>query len=142
MIASSEWKPSETNSERFEGHSESGHTVLFDASSTHAAGPSPMETVLMALCSCTSVDVVSILQKKRQPFTSLTVSAVAEQQSEPPRYFNRIKLIYKVGGQVSRNAVEHAVELSKHKYCSVSAMLEKAAEIEFEIEYEDGEPLP
>ena len=137
MIASSEWKPSETNNSLYEGHSESGHTILFDASPEHPDGPSPMEAVLAALCGCTSVDVVNILQKKRQPLTSLTVSAEAEQQAEPPRYFNKIKLIYKVGGQLDRKAVEDAVALSKNKYCSVSAMLEKSAEIEFVIEYED-----
>lgn len=142
MIASSEWKPTETNDSLYEGHSDSGHTILFDASATHADGASPMEAVLAALCACTSVDVVNILKKKRQPLTSLTVSAVAEQQPEPPRYFNKIKLVYKVGGELNRKAVEDAVALSKDKYCSVSAMLEKSADIEFVIEYEDGEPLP
>ena len=131
MIASSEWKPTEANQNLYEGHSESGHTILFDASAEHPDGPSPMEAVLSALCACTSVDVVSILKKKRQPLTSLTVSAEAEQQVEPPRYFNKIRLIYKVGGQLDRKAVEDAVALSKNKYCSVSAMLEKAAEIQF-----------
>ncbi|WP_263357133.1 OsmC family protein [Acidicapsa ligni] len=137
MIASSEWKPTETNPNLYEGHSESGHTILFDASPEHSDGLSPMEAVLSALCGCTSVDVVNILKKKRQPITSLTVSAVAEQQAEPPRYFNKIRLIYKVGGQLDRKAVEDAVALSKDKYCSVSAMLEKSAKIEFVIEYED-----
>ncbi len=137
MIARTEWK----GQMLFEGTTESGNRLMFDGDSSHTGGPSPMEAVLMALCGCTSVDVVSILQKKRQPFTSLTVSATAEQASEPPRYFTRIQLIYKVGGQVSRKAVEDAVGLSKNKYCSVSAMLEKTADIEFVIEYADGEPL-
>ncbi len=141
MIASTEWKPSGVNASLYEGHSESGHTILFDGTPEHSDGPSPMEAVLMALCGCTSVDVVNILKKKRQPFTSLTVSAIAEQQEDPPRYFKKIRLVYKVGGRVSRKAVEDAVALSKHKYCPVSAMLEKAVEIEFDIEYEDGEPI-
>jgi putative redox protein len=59
----------------FRGDSENGNTVLFDADPAHLQGPSPMEAVLMALCGCTSVDVVSILQKKRQPLTGLRVSA-------------------------------------------------------------------
>jgi putative redox protein len=101
-----------------------------------------MEAVLMALCGCTSVDVVSILKKKRQPLTSLEVSAVAEQPNDPPRVFNKIKLVYRIGGQVSRKAAEDAVALSKNKYCSVSAMLEKSAKIDFVIEFADGEPLP
>ena len=100
----------------------------------------------MALCACTQVDVVSILKKKRQPLASLTVSAVAEQQAEPPRYFNNIRLTYTVraeaGGQFSRKAVEDAVALSKDKYCSVSAMLEKSAKIDFAIDFDGAEPLP
>lgn len=137
MIARTEWK----GEMLFEGATESGNRIMFDGDSRHSGGPSPMEAVLMALCGCTSVDIVSILQKKRQPFTSLTVSATAEQAPESPRYFTRIRLVYQVGGKVSRKAVEDAVGLSKNKYCSVSAILEKAAEIEFVIEYADGEPL-
>jgi putative redox protein len=133
MIAKSVWKEGML----FEGDSESGHSVVFDADSAHANGPTPMEAVLMALCACTSVDVVSILQKKREPFHSLTVSAVAEQAAAPPRVFTRIQLIYRIGGPVSKKAAEDAVALSKNKYCSVSKMLEKATEIHFEIEYVD-----
>jgi putative redox protein len=142
MIAKCEWIGTETNPDLYEGHTQSEHTVIMDASPAHAHGPSPMEAVLMALCGCTSVDVVSILKKKRQPLTSLEVSAVAEQPNDPPRVFNKIKLVYRIGGQVSRKAAEDAVALSKNKYCSVSAMLEKSAKIDFVIEFADGEPLP
>jgi putative redox protein len=96
-----------------------------------------MEAVLMALCSCSSVDVVSILQKKREPLTSLTVSATAEQAAAPPRVFTKILLTYQIGGSVSKKAAETAVTLSKNKYCSVSKMLEKAAQIDYVIEYSD-----
>jgi putative redox protein len=99
-----------------------------------------MEAVLAALCGCTSVDVVSILEKKRQRLTSLVVSAVAEQAPAPPRVFTHILLTYRVGGVLSRKAVEDAVALSKNKYCSVSKMLEQAVTIETTIEYVDGEP--
>jgi putative redox protein len=101
-----------------------------------------MEAVLMALCSCTSVDVVSILKKKRQPLTALRVSASAEQSPAPPRVFTNIKLTYSVSGKLSRKAVEDAVSLSKNTYCSVSKMLEKSAAIEYEIVFVDGEPEP
>jgi putative redox protein len=139
MIAHSEWKQGDI----FEGSTENGNTVTFDADSAHAHGPSPMEAVLMALCSCTSVDVVSILKKKRQPLTGLRVTAVATQADGPPRVFTRILLTYAVRGSgLSRNAVEDAVALSKGKYCSVSKMLEKAAAIDYEIVYPDGEPEP
>jgi putative redox protein len=138
MIAHSDWQRGDT----FQGITESGNMVLFDADSAHIHGPSPMEAVLMALCSCTSVDVVSILQKKRQQLTGLRVSAAAEQASAPPRVFTKIHLTYAVRGQLSRKAVEDAVSLSKNKYCSVSLMLEKAVKISYEIVYPDGEPTP
>ena len=138
MIAHSVWKQGDV----FEGTTENGNTITFDADSAHKNGPSPMEAVLMALCSCTSVDVVSILKKKRQALTGLQVTAVATQAAAPPRVFTHIKLTYAVHGRLSRKAVEDAVSLSKNKYCSVSKMLEKAATIEFEIAYPDGEPEP
>jgi putative redox protein len=138
MIARSEWKHDNV----FEGIAENGNTILFDADPAHTRGPSPMEAVLMALCSCTSVDVVSILKKKRQPLTGLRVSAAAEQAETPPRVFTKIKLTYAVHGKLSRKAVEDAVALSKEKYCSVSLMLEKAAAIDYEIVFVDGEPEP
>src|SRR5277367_7167938 len=100
MIATSIWK----HDELFETRSDSGHTVNLDGDQAHTTGPSPMEAVLTALCACTSVDVVSILQKKREPFTSLVVSAEAEQSPAPPRIFKHIRLVYRVGGTVSRKA--------------------------------------
>lgn len=124
--------------QQYDAESAGGHHVTMDASAAHQAGAGPMELVLLALCGCTSVDVVSILQKKREPLTSLTVSAVAEQAAQPPRVFTHIHLTYNIGGKVSAKAAEDAVSLSKNKYCSVSKMLEKAASIDYEIAY--GEP--
>jgi len=130
--AKATWK----DKHRFEGVATSGHVIIVDGDK--AAGNSPMELVLIGLCGCTAYDVVSILQKKREPFTSLAVRAEAERAKEPPSVYTEIKLIYRVGGKVSRKAVEDAVRLSKEKYCSVSAMLEKTAKITTEIEYADA----
>jgi putative redox protein len=94
-----------------------------------------MECVLMSLCCCTAVDVISILTKKREPFIGLTVSANADKAKESPSVFTRIELVYRVVGTVNRKSMEDAVRLSKEKYCSVSAMLEKTAKITFTIEY-------
>jgi putative redox protein len=121
---------------RFQGTADSGHTIVVDGDKT--AGNSPMELVLIGLCGCTGYDVVSILSKKREPFTSLEVRAEAERAAEPPAVYTEIKLIYRVGGKVSHKAVEDAVRLSKEKYCSVSAMLAKTAKIVAEIEYVDA----
>jgi putative redox protein len=138
MIAHSEWKHDSV----FEGVTESGNKIQFDTDAPYSNGPSPVEAMLAALCTCTSVDVVSILKKKRQGITGLRVSAVAERAHEAPRVFTHIKLIYAVRGKLSRKAVESAVSLSKNKYCTVSKMLEKAAPIDYEIIYPDGEPEP
>jgi putative redox protein len=118
---------------RFNGVADSGHGIVVDGDK--ATGNSPMELVLIGLCGCTGYDIVSILQKKREPFTSLEVHAQAERAADPPSVYTQIKLIYRVGGKVSHKAVEDAVRLSKEKYCSVSAMLEKTAKITAEIEY-------
>ncbi len=117
---------------RFVAESDSGHAIVTDGDKK--TGNSPMELVLMGLCGCTGYDVASILRKKREPFTSLEVRAEAERAEQPPLVYTAIKLIYKVGGKVSRKAVEDAVGLSKKKYCSVSAMLERTAKITAEIE--------
>src|SRR5580704_5471790 len=122
---------------RFNGVADSGHGIVVDGDK--ATGNSPMELVLIGLCGCTGYDIVSILQKKREPFTSLEVRAQAERAADPPSVYTQIKLIYRVGGKVSHKAVEDAVRLSKEKYCSVSAMLAKTAKITAEIEYIDAQ---
>src|SRR5258708_20506649 len=113
--------------QRFDGVASSGRSIVVDGDK--AAGNSPMELVLIGLCGCTGYDVVSILQKKREPFTSLEVRAEAERAADPPSVYVKIKLIYRVGGKASRKAVEDAVRLSKEKYCSVSSSLAKPPQI-------------
>ena len=122
--------------QRFTGIADSGHSITVDGDKS--GGNSPMELVLIGLCGCTGYDVVSILKKKREPFTSLEVRAEAERAPDPPSVYTEIKLIYRVGGRVSPKAVEDAVRLSEEKYCSVSAMLQKTARITTEIEYVDA----
>jgi len=119
--------------QQFEGVSSSGHKIPVDGDKK--SGNSPMELVLIGLCGCTGYDVVSILRKKREPFTSLEVRAEAERAADPPTVYTDIRLVYRVGGKVSRKAVEDAVRLSEEKYCSVAAMLNKTAKISYRIEY-------
>ena len=123
---------------RFEGVGNAGHAMTIDGDSKVAN--SPMELVLIALCGCTAYDVVSILQKKREPFTAVEVSAHAEKAPTPPRVYTAIKLAYRIAGSVSRKAVEDAVRLSEEKYCSVSAMLGKTAKITYEIHLDTESP--
>jgi len=121
------------DNQRFNAVATSGHAIVVDGDKK--TGNSPMELVLIGLCGCTGYDVASILRKKREPFTSLEVRAEAERAANPPTVYTQIRLVYRVGGDVSHKAVEDAVRLSEEKYCSVSAMLQKTARITFEIEY-------
>src|SRR5436309_6369798 len=123
-----------TDHERYLGEATSRHALVMDTASEKTAN-TPMELVLIALCGCTASDVVGILKKKREPFTSLEVSAEGERAHGYPAVYTEIKLRYRVGGNVSPKAMEDAVRLSQEKYCSVSAMLEKTAKIEVQIEY-------
>ena len=121
--------------QKFSGVASSGHAITMDGSRKTAG--SPMELVLIGLCGCTGYDVVSILTKKREAFTSVEVRAEAERAATPPTVYTEIRLVYVVGGKVSHKAVEDAVQLSEEKYCSVAAMLNKTAKISYRIEYLD-----
>ena len=123
-----------SDKDRFVAEAASGHASVVDAGAEKSAS-SPVELVLIALCACTASDVVNILRKKREPFTSLEVHAKAERSEEVPKVFTSVQLIYRVGGNVTHKAMEDAVRLSKEKYCSVSQMLQKSVKIDYEIEY-------
>lgn len=126
-----------TDNERYIGEATSHHAIVMDTASEKTAN-TPMELVLIALCGCTASDVVGILKKKREPFTSLEVSAEGERADGYPAVYTEIRLQYRVTGKVSAKAMEDAVRLSKEKYCSVSAMLQKTAKVEYQIEIVDG----
>jgi len=124
-----------TDGERFTAIASSGHAFMIDADRQRNTAPGPMELVLIGLCACTATDVVSILRKKRESFSSLEVCAEAERAKTPPTVYETIKLTYRVGGPVAHKAMEDAVRLSREKYCGASAMLEKTAKITSVIEY-------
>lgn len=122
---------------RFDGAAEEGTTATMDAMPEHGgggAGPSPMQMTLMALAGCTGMDVVSILRKMRAPLKGLIMHVEAERATEHPKVFTKIHVRYEFSGDgLQRDQVEKAVTLSQEKYCSVSAMLKKAAEVTYEI---------
>lgn len=131
-----EWTPPM----RFEGLAQSqAQTVMEERlEGVVPTGPSPMETVLMALCACSGIDVVEVLQKMRAPLMHLHIEADAERADSPPRVFTKIRLRYHVGGQgLTREQVQRAVSLSIDKYCSVAAMLRQTAELSHEIIVEE-----
>jgi putative redox protein len=121
---------------RFEGLAASGAQTVMAArrEGEVPAGPSPMETVLMAVCACAGIDVVEILAKMRAHLAALHIEADAERAPEPPRVFTRIHLRFQLGGAgLTAAQAERAVRLSLDRYCSVAAMLRSTAQISHEV---------
>lgn len=119
---------------QFTGWDSAGHGVVMDAPAAYSGegtGPRPLEIFLYGLAACTAMDVVSILEKKRQEFSALEMEVAATQrEDEYPRIYTRIELTYVVTGwDVQPEAVVRAIELSEEKYCSVRGMLGPQVEI-------------
>ncbi len=112
----------------FSAESGSGHTVRMDGDKATAA--SPMELVLMAAGGCSSVDVVSILEKTRQQVTAVRCDVDGKRADATPAVFTDIHLHFVVTGtDIAEKHVERAVQLSAEKYCSVAKMLEVAVNV-------------
>jgi putative redox protein len=138
MEASAIWKGKMS----FTGNAGSGFTLPMDTSPESGGdgqGFRPMELLLVGLAGCTAMDVVSILEKKRQDVTGFEVRVSGERATDHPKVFTQIVVEYIVQGHnLDLTAVERAVELSETKYCSASAMLRKAAAIEHKITLLEG----
>lgn len=123
---------------QFVGISGSGHGIVIDAPAEKGgldAGAGNTELVLMALCGCTGMDVISILKKKRVEVEDFEVVAEGELSSDLPNRFTKIELVYRVWGEnVSETALERSIELSKEKYCTVSNTLKGVAQITYRYE--------
>jgi putative redox protein len=124
----------------FVGVTPSGHAQAIETDSARASAATPMELLLIALGSCTGVDVISILKKKRQHVTDYRIEVSGERRQEFPKSFTRLFVKHIIRGRgVSEQAVASAIELSDTKYCSVAATLRGSAEIvsSYEIMEED-----
>ena len=125
----------------FIGVTPSGHAQVLESNSERSSAATPMELLLLALGSCTAVDVMSILKKKRERVTDYHVEIQGTRRDEHPRAYTRMDVLHVVRGHnVSEKAVRAAIELSETKYCSVAATLRPAVEIvtTFEI-FDEGE---
>ncbi len=125
---------------QFIGIDSTHHSVVL-STPDEGIGIKPSELLLIAVASCSAVDVVEILEKKRMPLTRLEISASGEQDQDPPWTFRKIHLHYKIGGKnLTEKAVSQAIQLSEEKYCSVAATVRATAQIitEFEILEEVG----
>jgi len=121
----------------FTGTADSGHDVVMDANSKvggENSGSRPTELVLMGLGGCTAMDVISILGKMKQNVTDFEIKLHADKTETHPKIFKDIVIEYVLTGHsLDRDAVEKAVKLSEEKYCSVQAMLRKAADIDIKV---------
>ncbi|MFM2375564.1 MAG: hypothetical protein RLZZ165_661 [Bacteroidota bacterium] len=121
----------------FKGFNPQGPTVEMDGDSKQ--GTSPMILLLHAEAGCTGMDVVSLLEKMRQPITGLRLEVTGEKsEGEYPRIWERIHVKYIISGDVEPDKAATAVRLSMEKYCSVSAMLAKTAKVTHEIQLLDS----
>jgi len=121
----------------FTGTADGSYLIPLDASKAaggHDLGFRPLQLFAVGLVGCTGMDVISILQKKRQEVTDFEVSAVIERADQHPKVFTKILITYSITGKnISKQAVERAVELSEKRYCGAQAMLQETAEITHKI---------
>ena len=114
----------------FSGRTPSGHDLTIDTDRERNSASSPMELLLLALGSCTGVDVISILRKKREDVSDYRIEVRGERRDEHPRSYKRMEVHHIVTGHnIAERAVAQAIELSEQKYCSVAATLRPTAEI-------------
>ncbi|HEX2242500.1 MAG TPA: OsmC family protein [Gammaproteobacteria bacterium] len=122
-----------TDNMTFIGETSSGHAVVMDGPPDHGGrniAVRPMEMVLLGLGGCTAFDVASILKKARQQVKGCEINVKAERADAIPAVFTRIHIHYVLSGKdLSEQQVHRAVQLSAEKYCSVTVMLAKTAEI-------------
>jgi putative redox protein len=117
----------------FVGKTESNHWVPMDGPADfggHNSAIRPKELILVSLGGCTGMDVISILNKMREPLQRFEIDISAESASEHPRVFTKIHINYKFWGENLKEAnLEKAINLSQERYCSVSAMLRTSVDI-------------
>ncbi len=127
------WK----NRMSFEGTSESGFVVplgTVPAVGGDDDGFRPLELLAIGLAGCTAMDIISILNKKKQDVHSFEVKVHAERAEEHPKVFTHLTIEYILSGKgIERSAVDRAVELSATKYCPAQAMFSEIAPIDLVI---------
>jgi putative redox protein len=120
---------------QFVGIDSSKHAVVMSSQDeANRTGMKPSDLLLVAVAGCAAVDVIGILEKKRQQVLGFEINIQGEQDKDPPWTFRRIELEFVLKGrELKEKAIADAIELSVEKYCSVSASL--AAGLELETSY-------
>lgn len=109
----------------FQGELGSGYQFGMGSPAGESMG-SPMEFLLAGVAGCTAVDVLNILQKKRQPVVGVMVEIRGTRAEDYPMVYTDAELEYVISGDVEAKAVEDAIKLSKTKYCSASIMFARS----------------
>jgi putative redox protein len=125
------------NKVHLEAKNEQGVIVHMDGSPEIGGedlGARPMQLVLMALGGCTSMDMLSMLKKMREEVKGYKVAVDAERATEHPMVFTKIHIHYTLEGNLKKENVEKAINLSMDKYCSVTHMLNSTATITHSFE--------
>lgn len=127
------WK---NNGLRFEGVTPNGRVDLASALDPGGSGCRPMELLAVALGGCTAMDVLSILEKMRQPVEALSVDVSGARAGEHPKRYTSLEVVYRFKGDLDEAKVARAIELSETRYCSVEATLRPSVPItsRFEVE--------
>lgn len=121
---------------RFDAGRPDGPTARIDGEGE--TGQSPPETLLTALATCVSYDVIDILAKQRTPIESLSIDVVGERVATIPRRYKHITLNFRIGGKgIDEAHALRAIELSANKYCSVRETLRPDLEIDWTVELAD-----
>jgi putative redox protein len=119
---------------QFVGTDSGGHSVVLSGDDQQD-GVRPSEMLLVALASCSAVDVVDIMRKKRKPLTRLEVVITGERDPDPPWPYRTIQVIYHAQGRgLTDKALSQAIQLSTEKYCSVAATVSGVADIQTRYE--------
>ena len=106
---------------------------------TRRTGPGPVDVLLSALATCSAMDVVSILAKRRTPVATLDIEVRGERADAVPAKLTSIAMIYRITGDgIDREHAERAVDLALNKYCSVRDSLDPAIPIEWTLLLNDG----
>jgi putative redox protein len=114
---------------QFIGIDSTNHSVVI-STPAEGIGVKPSDLLLVSLASCTGVDVVEILEKKKINLISLEISVTAEQDQDPPWTYRKIHLLYKVKGDgLTEKALQQAIHISETKYCAVAATIRGVVEI-------------
>jgi putative redox protein len=121
---------------RFDAGRPNGPTARIDGEGE--TGQSPPETLLSALATCVSYDVIDILAKQRTPIESLEIDVVGERVDTVPRRYKHITLNFRIGGQgIAKDQALSAIELSATKYCSVRESLRSDIQVDWTVELEE-----